>query len=132
MTTKEKGFTVLELIIVFTLIGILVGLALPQFKHAIIKSKETVLKENLFQLRMLINQYYTDKKHYPASLQSLVDDKYLFRIPVDPITNSSDTWIEVPETLSDESVFSGQIPGIVDLTSGSKDTAQDGTLYSTW
>ncbi|MCJ7679553.1 MAG: type II secretion system GspH family protein [Candidatus Aminicenantes bacterium] len=132
MTTKDKGFTVLELIIVFTLIGILVGLALPQFKHAIIKANETVLKENLFQLRMLINQYYTDKKHYPSSLQSLVDDKYLFRIPVDPVTKSADTWIEEPETLSDESIFSGQIPGISGLTSGSKDTALDGTLYSTW
>ena len=132
MAIKDRGFTVIELIIVFTLIGILVGIALPQFKHAIIKSRETVLKENLYQLRSLINQYYTDKKHYPSSLQALVDDKYLFRIPVDPITNSEDTWIEIPETLSDEAVFSGQIPGIVDVTSGSQETAQNGTLYSTW
>ena len=76
MNTKAKseGFTLIELIIVFALIGILVGLAIPQYKNALLRAKESVLKENLFQMRQMINQFYTDKWKYPPSLQALVDD----------------------------------------------------------
>ena len=127
------GFTLIELIIVFTLIGILVGLALPQYQTGTRRAREAVLKENLYVLRTLINQYYTDKMKYPASLQTLVDEGYLRKIPIDPITNAAETWIEVPEILNPDDMLSGmEIPGIVDVHSGSERTAMDGTIFSTW
>ena len=130
---SQKGFTLIELIIVFTLIGILVGLALPQYQTGTRRAREAVLKENLYVMRTLINQYYTDKMKYPASLQTLVDEGYLREIPVDPITKSSETWIEIPEILNPEDMLSGmEVPGIVDLRSGSERTALDGTVFSTW
>ncbi len=130
---SQKGFTLIELIIVFTLIGILLGLALPQYQTGTRRARETVLKENLYILRTLINQYYTDKMKYPASLQTLVDEGYLREIPMDPITHSSETWIEIPEILNPEDMLSGmEIPGIVDVNSGSERTATDGTFFNTW
>ena len=129
---KPKGFTLIELVIVFTLIGILVGLGIPQYKTATKRAREAVLKEDLFQMRKLINQYYTDKMEYPLSLQVLVDEGYLRTIPVDPMTKSSDTWVEVPEILTEEDIFAGVIPGIVDVFSGSERISLDGTPYNTW
>jgi general secretion pathway protein G len=129
---KKKGFTLIELIIVFTLIGILVGLGLPQYKYATRRARESVLKENLFQMRKLINQYYVDKAKYPFSLQDLVDKEYLRKIPVDPMTKSSETWIEVREELEPEEAMMGVEPGVMDVLSGSEEKALDGTLYNTW
>lgn len=129
---KEKGFTLIELIIVITLIGILVGLGLPQFKNATKRTREAALKENLFTLRKLINQYYVDKGNYPQSLQTLVEEEYLFRIPVDPMTKSTETWVEIPQVLTLEEMASGTMPGIVDVQSGSEDTSTEGTAYNTW
>ncbi len=132
---SQKGFTLIELMIVFTLIGILVGLALPQYQTGTRRAREAVLKENLFILRTLINQYYTDKMKYPASLRTLVDEGYLREIPIDPITQSSETWIEIPEIFNPEDMLSGmEIPGIVDVQSGagSERTATDGTFFNTW
>jgi general secretion pathway protein G len=129
---KEKGFTLIELIIVITLIGILVGLGLPQFKNATKRAREATLQENLFVLRKLINQYYVDKGQYPQSLQTLVEEEYLFRIPIDPITRSTETWIEIPQVMTMEEMAAGTMPGIVDVQSGSEDTSTDGTTYNTW
>jgi general secretion pathway protein G len=129
---KEKGFTLIELIIVFTLIGILVGLSLPQYKNATKFARETVLKDDLYTMRKLINQYYVDKGEYPESLQMLVDEEYLMSIPVDPMTKSSETWEEVPQSLTLDEMTSGMIPGIVDVLSGSEEIGTDGTAYNTW
>jgi general secretion pathway protein G len=129
---KKNGFTLIEMLIVFALIGILVGLGLPQYKYATKRARESVLKENLFQMRTLIDQYYADKGKYPYSLQALVDEKYLRAIPIDPITGSSETWIEIPEILSEEDLISAVEPGIADVLSGSEMKSLDGTLYSTW
>jgi len=129
---KEKGFTLIELIIVITLIGILVGLGLPQFKNATKRTREAALKENLFTFRKLINQYYVDKGYYPQSLQMLVEEEYLFRIPIDPMTKSTETWVEIPQVLTLEEMAAGTMPGIVDVQSGSEDTSLDGTAYNTW
>ena len=129
---REKGFTLIELIIVITLIGILVGLGLPQFKNATKRTREAALKENLFTLRKLINQYLVDKGNYPQSLQTLVDEEYLFRIPVDPMTKSTDTWVEIPQVMTMEEMTSGTMPGIMDVQSGSEDISTDGTSYNTW
>ena len=130
---EEKGFTLIEIIIVFTLIGILVGLGLPQYTTSVKRAREVILKEDLFQMRKLINQYYTDKSKYPVSLQTLVDEQYLRSIPIDPITKSSQTWVEVQQTLTDDELMSFDIEiGIVDILSGSNEKALDGTLYNTW
>ncbi|MGQ9470270.1 MAG: type II secretion system protein [Candidatus Aminicenantales bacterium] len=129
---KKPGFTLIELIIVFTLIGILLGLALPQYKYATKKAREAVLKEDLFILRKLIDQYFSDKGKYPASLQVLVEEGYLRRLPVDPFTNSAETWEEVREVLSPEDMMAGKQPGVIDVRSGSKEKAIDGTPYNTW
>ncbi len=130
---EERGFTLIEIIIVFTLIGILVGLGLPQYTNSVKRAREVILKEDLFQMRKLINQYYTDKGKYPVSLQTLVDEQYLRSIPIDPITKSSQTWVEVQQTLTDDELMSFDLEiGIVDILSGSNEKALDGTLYNTW
>jgi len=132
MTYRNRGFTLLEILIVFTLIGILVGLGLPQYKTATKRAREAVLKENLFQIRKLIDQYYADKEKYPTSLQTLVDEDYVRYIPIDPITKSSGTWVEIQEIPSDDELLLDFQPGVVDVRSGSDQKALDGTLYNTW
>lgn len=132
MSQKGKGFTLIELIIVFTLIGILVGLGLPQYRNALKRAREAVLKEDLYQMRELLNQYYTDQWKYPSSLQVLVDEKYLMKIPIDPITKSSETWVEVYDTLTEDDLITGVEPGVIDVLSGSDEKALDGTPYNTW
>jgi general secretion pathway protein G len=128
----RRGFTLIEMIIVFTMIGILVGLALPQFKNAAKKARESTLKEDLTILRKLIDQYFTDKSKYPASLQALVDEKYLRKIPVDPITGRPD-WVEVREEPSlDDLLEPGFQAGITEVHSASELKGMDGTAYNTW
>ncbi len=131
-TTNGRGFTLIELIVVLTLVGILVAVALPNYKKSRIRAKEAVLKEDLFQMRKLIQQFKIDKGRYPRSLQELVEEKYLREIPVDPFTGSRDTWIEVKEELSDEEIAEGKVPGIVDVKSGAQGISLDGTPYSEW
>ena len=135
MPTRKKnqpGFTLIEMIIVFSLIGILVGLGLPQYQTAARRAREAVLKEDLFQFRKLIDHYYQDKGKYPASLQSLVDEKYLRTIPVDPMTQSATSWVEVRETPSMDDLTSMENLGVIDVKSGSEANSLDGTPYNTW
>lgn len=129
---RRKGFTLIELIIVFALIGILVGLGLPQYKYATKRAREAVLRENLFQMRKLIDQYLVDKGKHPASLQALVDENYMRSIPIDPMTNSSETWVEIRETPTEENLLLGLELGIVDVRSSSEAKGLDGTTYNTW
>lgn len=129
---RQKGFTLIEIMIVFALLAILVGLGLPQYTNATKRAREAVLKEDLYQMRKLIGQYYLDKGQYPASLQSLVDDGYLYKIPVDPITKTADSWFQVMELLTEEDLVAGVQPGISDVKSGANRVSLDGTFYSTW
>ncbi len=129
---RARGFTLIEMIIVFTLIGILVGLALPEYKYSLRKARETVLKTDLFEFRKLIGQYYNDKHKYPPSLRSLVEEDYLRQIPIDPMTRSADTWLEIREQPNYEELLPGVELGIVDVQSGSTEKALDGTIYNTW
>ncbi len=131
MEFKQKGgFTVIELMVVMTIILLLASVAVKINKKAIIKAKESVLKENLFQMRQAIEQYYADKGHYPDSLETLVDDGYLREIPKDPFTKSSDTWQVEYENPDD--VGEDYEPGIIDVKSGYSGKALDGTNYDEW
>jgi general secretion pathway protein G len=137
MNTRDSrragGFTLIEMVIVFALIGILVGLGLPQYKYSLVKARETVLRENLTVLRKLIDQYYQDKGKYPASLQALVQDGYLRTMPMDPVTKSTETWVEVRETPSPDEYVLPDSLGVIDVKSGSDlKSPIDGTLYSSW
>jgi general secretion pathway protein G len=128
----SPGFTLIELIVVFALIGILVGLGLPQYRTATQRAREAVLKENLFIMRKLLDQYYQDKGQYPPTLITLVEDGYLRTIPVDPITQSADTWVPIPYFPAPDEPAASPLPGIWDVKSGSERTALNGTLYNTW
>ena len=129
---SERGFTLIEIIIVFALIGILVGLALPRYQHSRRRAQEAVLREDLYVMRKLINEYYTDKGKSPATLRTLVEDNYLRTLPIDPMTGSADTWQEIKDQPSYEEMVPGVEYGIVDVRSGSQVKALDGTTYDTW
>jgi len=124
---RRRGFTLIELLIVITIIGILVTLAQPSYQRAVTSAKEAALKENLFILRDVLDQYFADNSKYPASLQDLAEKGYIRRVPRDPVTGSAETWVGVPAT--DEQ---GQQQGIFDVKSGSEAIALDGTRYADW
>lgn len=113
-----------------SLIVVLAGIGLAVHANSQTRAREAVLKEDLFRLRDAIDQYYADKNMYPSSLDALVSDKYLRAIPVDPFTNSAETW-QTTMSEVDASNPSAQ-PGIFDIKSGSERTALDGTPYANW
>jgi len=133
---QQRGFTLIELLIVVTIVGILAGIAVVNVKHAKRKAAEAVLKANLALMRKGIDDYYADKQKFPASLQELVDAKYMRKLPPDPITESSDTWIEIREDALDsfdQQTDFGADPvdqGIVDVQSGAEGSTLDGTPYA--
>src|SRR5688572_30290622 len=93
---RQPGFTLIELLVVLAIIATLLMLAVPRYFSSVDKSKEAVLKENLYQMRDAIGKYYADKGKYPESVEALASEKYLRRVPLDPITESATTWIVVP------------------------------------
>ena len=130
---QSKGFTLIELLIVMAIMGILITIAAPNLRQSVVKAREAVLKENLFQLRGAIDQYYADNDMYPGTLVDLSNTQersrsYLRAIPKDPFTNAED-WITVALESSGDS--SGEA-GIFDVHSASPLVAIDGTAYNTW
>jgi general secretion pathway protein G len=127
---SASGFTLIEMLVVMSIIIILASIGFVQYTHSITRSKEAVLKEDLFRMRDAIEQYYADKNKYPASLDTLVTDKYLRSVPVDPFTNSAQSW-QTTMSEPDPSNPTAE-PGIYDVKSGSEGIAMDGTKYSDW
>jgi general secretion pathway protein G len=127
---SQSGFTLIELLIVIALITILASMGLVQYRNSVQSAKESVLKTDLFRMRDAIDQYYADKTKYPASLDALVTDGYMRKIPEDPITKSSDTWQTVPAE-PDPGSPSAE-PGIYNVKSGAPGTGLDGSSYSEW
>ena len=129
----EKGFTLIELLIVVAIIGIIAGIAVVQLQNAPKKARESVLKEDLYALRDCIDQYFADKGKYPESLETLVEENYLRKLPSDPITGSSETWQVVHAEADDEnSTDPSATAGIIDVKSGAEGSALDGSRYSDW
>ena len=126
----ERGFTLIELMVVMSLIIILSTLALVQYRQSVIRTREAVLKDDLFKMRDAIDQYYADKNQYPATLEALASDGYLRAIPKDPFTESDSTWQAVPAE-PDPQRPSAE-PGVYDVKSGSDGTSLDGTPYADW
>lgn len=130
MKRTQGGWTLVELLVVMSLITVLASMGLVQYRNSILASKEAVLKADLFHMRDAIDQYYADKGSYPASLQALVTDGYLRRVPDDPITRSADSWVTTPAELDANSPNAS--PGIYDVKSGADGIALDGTRYADW
>ena len=128
--TGSRGFTIIELMVVLSLIVILASLAMVQYRRSIVYSKEAVLRDDLAKMRDAIDQYYADKNEYPATLSALASDGYLRDIPKDPITESNSTWQEIPAEPDARNPKAG--PGVYDVKSGSDGTALDGSRYSEW
>ncbi|HTR39031.1 MAG TPA: type II secretion system protein [Bryobacteraceae bacterium] len=129
-TRRRFGFTLIELMIVMAIIAVLMSVAIPIYNRSITRSKESVLKNNLFTLRNVIDEYTYDKQKAPQTLQDLVSDGYLRQIPVDPITGSADTWKLIMEDATN--TVNQTEPGIFDVRSGSDKTSLEGSPYSEW
>ena len=127
---NSRGFTLIELLVVISMISILAAMGMVQYRNSIRRTEEVTLKHDLFQMRDAIDQYYADKGKYPASLDSLVSDGYIRKIPDDPITKSGTTWTTVPAE-PDPGNPSAEA-GIYDVKSGAPGTALDGSTYADW
>ena len=127
---KDAGFTLVELMIVMAIVGVLAVVAIPSYVGAVRQAREAVLKEDLHVMRAAIDSYTADKQKAPQSLDDLVTDGYLRKIPVDPMTRTTETW----QTTTSDSLRSVDQtdPGIDDVHSGSTEQGSDGQPYSEW
>ena len=126
----DRGFTMIELLIVVSLIVILTTMGMTQYRHSVIYSRESVLKEDLFRMRDAIDQYFADKGQYPSTLDALVSDGYVRKIPEDPFTKNNSSWQTVPAEPDPNNPTAEA--GVYDVKSGSDATALDGTKYAEW
>lgn len=122
---NQKGFTIIEMLTVIAIIGILAGIAAPSFQRSVIRAKEASLRNSLFVLRDVIDQYYADHGEYPDTLETLTEKKYIRAVPSDPFTRSSDTWILIPPE-------GDEVTGVYDVHSGSNKISLYGTPYNEW
>ena len=125
-----RGFTLIELLVVVSLIVVLASIGMIQYSNSVQGTREAVLKEDLFRMRDAIDQFYADKNRYPRTLDELVSEKYLRAIPVDPVTQSADTWQTVmaePDPMNPSADI-----GIYDVKSGSEAVSLDGSNYADW
>lgn len=127
---QQRGFSLVELMIVMTVLTIIISLAVPIYQRTVLRANESVLKQNLFTLRTVIDEYTYDKQRAPQSLDDLVNEGYLRAIPVDPIVRSRTEWIVVFEDAV--AAVDQTSPGIFDVKSSSKETSLEGTTYDEW
>lgn len=126
----RRGFTLIEILIVVSIIGILVSIAVPIYQKSIMRTKESVLRNNLFTIRTVLDEYTYDKQKAPQSLQDLVTEGYLRDVPADPMTGTNQSWkVEMEDSLRSVSQTE---PGIFDIRSGSDKKSLEGTPYSDW
>lgn len=126
----SRGFTLIETLVVMTLIVVLASMGMTQYRNSITRAEEAVLKENLFRMNDAIDQYYADKNKWPSDLAALASEGYIREIPVDPMTKSKDTWTTT-QAEPDANNPASQV-GIYAVKSGSDRIALDGTRYSDW
>jgi general secretion pathway protein G len=125
----DAGFTMIEMLVVMTLVVILASMAMVQYRSSVTRAEEVTLKENLFRMRDAMDQFYADKNKWPADLSELVSEGYIREVPVDPITKSKDTWQAEPaEADANNPSAAG---GVSNVRSGSDKVALDGTRYAT-
>lgn len=120
-----RGFTLIELLVVLAIVATLLTIAVPRYAGSVDRAKEAVLRENLYQMRDAIGKYHADKGRYPDTLDALATDRYLRKVPLDPLTESAATWVIVaPED--------PQKGGVFDVKSGAQGKGSDGTEFVTW
>lgn len=129
-SARADGFTMIELLVVITLIVILATVGMAQYRNSVTRAEEAVLKENLFRMRDAIDQFYADKNKYPTDLAELSSESYIREVPTDPMTKSKNTWTTT-QAEPDANNPASQV-GIYDVKSGSDRTALDGTRYADW
>jgi len=127
---SRRGFTLVEIMIVMAIITIIISIAVPMYQKALVRAKESVLKNNLYTLRTVIDEYTYDKQKGPQQLQDLVSEGYLRAVPVDPITKSAESWRIIMEDAL--TAVNQTDPGIFDVRSGSDGKSLESTLYSEW
>ena len=127
---RARGFTLIEVLVVLTLIVVLASMGMTQYRNSVTRAEEAVLKENLFRMNDAIDQYYADKNKWPSDLADLASSGYIREIPIDPLTKSKDTWTTT-QAEPDPNNPASQV-GIYSVKSGSDRTALDGTRYADW
>jgi general secretion pathway protein G len=127
---RAGGFTLIELLVVVSLIMILASIGMAQYRNGVTRAQEAVLRENLFRMRDVIDQFYADRQKYPQTLEELVEAQYLREVPKDPFTGSAETW-QLIEAEPDPANPAAEL-GIYSVKSGSDRTALDGSKYSDW
>ena len=134
LTSREgaatRGFTLIELLVVISMISILAAMGVVQYRNSVQRTREATLKKDLFEMRDLIDQYYADKGKYPTSLDTLVSEGYMRKVPVDPITQSAETWQTEPAEADPANPAAE--PGVYNVKSGATGTSLDGSAYADW